>query len=50
MIRLYDLSDNVLSKGIKSLSPILYDGIKIENQLLDGSMHIPDHRRSTEIF
>ena len=40
MIRLYDLSDNVLSKGIKSLSPILYDGIKIENKLLDGSLHI----------
>jgi len=40
MIRLYDLENNLLSKGIKSLSPILYDGIKIENQLLDGSLHI----------
>lgn len=40
MIKLYDLSETELSKGIKSLSPILYDVIKIENRLLDGSMHI----------
>lgn len=40
MIKLYDLSDKELSKGIKSLSPILYDGIQIENKLLDGTSHI----------
>lgn len=40
MIKLFDLSDNALSRGIKSLSPILYDGIKIENKLLDGSTHV----------
>lgn len=40
MIGLFDLQENTLSKGIKSLSPILYDGIKIENKLLDGTLHI----------
>jgi len=40
LIKLLDLSNKQLSKGIKSLSPVLYDGIKIENTLLDGSLHI----------
>lgn len=40
MIKLYDLSDNSLSKGIKNLSPILYDAIQIENDLLSGESHI----------
>lgn len=40
MIKLYDLSNKELSKGIKNLSPILYESIQIENDLLDGSQHI----------
>lgn len=40
MIKLFDLLGNSLSKGIKNISPILYEGIRIENPLLDGTTHI----------
>lgn len=39
MIQLFNLQDKELSKAIRSLSPILYEPIKIENQLLDGTIH-----------
>jgi hypothetical protein len=40
LIKLFNLSGSSLSKGIKNISPILYEGIRIENQLLDGTTHI----------
>ena len=40
MIKLEKLDNTKLSYGIKSLSPILYETIKVKNKLLDGSYHI----------
>jgi hypothetical protein len=40
LIKLFDLLDNSLSKGIRNISPILYEGIRIENQLLNGTTHV----------
>lgn len=40
MIQLEDISGAKLSRGIRNLSPIKFDGIKIKNRLLDGTYHI----------
>ncbi len=40
MIRLINLQDKTLSRGIRSLSPMQYDTIQIKNRLLDGSYHV----------
>lgn len=40
MIKLLNLEDKELSKGIRNLSPIQYDSIQVKNRLLDGSYHI----------
>lgn len=40
MIRLESLKGEKLSRGIRNLSPIRYESIRIKNKLLDGSYHI----------
>ena len=40
MIKLCDLSDKQLSKGIKSLSPLRLRSNSVKNKLLDGTYHI----------
>lgn len=40
MINLINSSGQQLSIAIRSLTPIKYDPIKIENKLLDGSVHV----------
>lgn len=39
MILLQNLDSNKLSYGIRSLSPMMYDTIKVKNKLIDGSYH-----------
>lgn len=40
MILLQNLDSNKLSYGIRSLSPMMYDVIKVKNKLIDGSYHV----------
>lgn len=40
MIQLENLEGEILSIGIRSLSPIKYESIQVKNKLLDGSYHI----------
>lgn len=40
MIKLETLQGIKISTGIKSLSPTSFEGIRIENKLLDGSKHV----------
>lgn len=40
MIFLENSQKVVLSRGIRNLSPIKFDGIKVKNRLLDGTYHI----------
>ena len=39
MILLQNLDSNKLSYGIRSLSPMMYDTVKVKNKLIDGSYH-----------
>lgn len=40
MILLQNLDNEKLSYGIRSLSPMMYDVIKVKNKLIDGSYHV----------
>lgn len=40
MILLQNLDSNKLSYGIRNLSPMMYDTIKVKNKLIDGSYHV----------
>ena len=40
MILLQNLDSNKLSYGIRNLSPMMYDVIKVKNKLIDGSYHV----------
>lgn len=40
MIRLENLGGEILSIGIRSLSPLKYDSVQVKNRLLDGSYHV----------
>lgn len=40
MILLQNLNNTKLSYGIRSLSPMMYDVIKVKNKLIDGSYHV----------
>jgi hypothetical protein len=39
LILLQNLDSNKLSYGIRSLSPMMYDTVKVKNKLIDGSYH-----------
>jgi len=40
LILLQNLDSNKLSYGIRNLSPMMYDTIKVKNKLIDGSYHV----------
>ncbi|WP_409229199.1 hypothetical protein [Gudongella sp. SC589] len=40
MIKLVELDGTDLSTAIRNLSPIYYKGIRVENELLDGTTHL----------
>lgn len=40
MIVLQSLTGEVLSLGIRNVTPLYYESIKIKNKLLDGSCHV----------
>lgn len=40
MIKLIGLDDTDLSTAIRNLSPLYYKGIRVENELLDGTTHL----------
>jgi len=40
LILLQNLDNEKLSYGIRSLSPMMYDVIKVKNKLIDGSYHV----------